>query len=621
MRSSKRLRLLALVAAVALTTLSGLAPASAGNSDDRIVLSQGHTDALDVHHEGGQLSLKIKDDTGGPPVVRDPADVLFQALPGSAVTVPENPTFAFLGNPGDTVHVLPMTQNQSLLWPGWSTERLSSGVFQNNRLDFKLLSVDGPGRFVLYQTAGFGSVIIQANSNDGLPDTWTTPTGSHVHANWAFGALGRYTLTFEVSGTLLDGTPVTTRPVAYEFHVGDLPADPATTLSITGMQSEYEPGDTVTLTAVQDPPTDLDHYHWFVKVAGDDTFRVISGAGAGAYSFTATEELHGAQYLARLYGDGHTVVAESPPVTLNVDAPDIQIFVFNNLSHHYHQGGNINLSLTVDPDLVPGDQIAWEWRWPGMEGWLTFPGISGTQAKQHTLTAEQALHGVQLRATLDFAADGKDSIVAPAVTIAVDDHGAAARQQPTVAGDTAVTVGDQVELGVELPANGPTVLDTYRWERKAPGGEEFDVIDGMTGATLSFAASLADDGAEYRVSLVKPNGSVAYGPSPAVALSVGAAQTAEEAAAMLRNTVAGLELDASQAKLVRFLDRIDREVAARSGGEACRAVDSYVAEIVRLASQRPERNPLPADTAALLTELAGGVATALDCHTAGSGAM
>ena len=621
MRSSKRLRLLTLIAAVVLTTLSGLAPASAANNDDRIVLSQGHTDALDVHYEGGQLSLKVKDDTVSPAVVRDPADVLFQALPGSTVIVPDNPTFAFLGNPGDTVYVLPMTQNQSLLWPGWSTERLPSGVLQNNRLDFKVLSVDGPGRFALYQTAGFGSVIIQANSADGLPDTWTTQTGSHVHANWAFGALGRYTLTFEVSGTLLDGTAVTTGPVAYEFHVGDLPDDPETTLSITGMQSEYEPGDTVTLTAVQDPPTDLDHYHWFVKVAGDDTFRVISGAAAGTYSFTATEQLHGAQYLARLYGDGDAVVAESPPVTLNVDAQDTQIFAFNNLSHHYHQGGNINLSLTVDPDLLPGDQIVWEWKWPGMENWLGFPGVSGTQTKQHIITAEQALHGVQLRATLDFAADGKDSVVAPAVTIAVDDHGAAARQQPTVAGETAVTVGDQVVLGVELPANGPTVLDAYRWERKAPAGEAFSVIDGATGATLSFAASLADDGAEYRVSLVKPNGSHAYGPSPAVALSVVAAQTAEEAAAVLRAAVAGLELDASQVKLVRFLDRIDREVAAQSGGEACRAVDTYVAEMVRLASQRPERNPLHADTAALLTRLAGDIATALACPTAGTGAM
>jgi hypothetical protein len=94
-----------------------------------------------------------------------------------------------------------------------------------------------------------------------------------------------------------------------------------TSLSVGGLAPSYEAGETITLTAVQDPVTDLDHYHWFTRCGGATGWSIVAGVGIGTYSFTAEADLDGCEYQVRLYGDGHAVVAESDPVTLTVAAP------------------------------------------------------------------------------------------------------------------------------------------------------------------------------------------------------------------------------------------------------------------------------------------------------------
>lgn len=136
------------------------------------------------------------------------------------------------------------------------------------------------------------------------------------------------------------------------------------------------------------------------------------------------------------------------------------------------------------------------------------------------MIAEQGMEGLQVRATVDFAAVGATNMVSEVRTILIDDHGAAARQQPTVAGLTNVDAGDLVTLTRQLPANGPTILTTHLWERSAAGTTNYVAIAGATNVQLTFNAALADDGAQYRVSILKPNGTIAYGPSPAVTLDV-----------------------------------------------------------------------------------------------------
>src|SRR5690606_21888630 len=104
-----------------------------------------------------------------------------------------------------------------------------------------------------------------------------------------------------------------------------------------------------------------------------------------------------------------------------IDGVDGQLFFLNSISNHYHSNDAINLSLTAIPPPQEGDEIVWEWKWPDAD-WTVFPGPSGLS---HTLTGEQALDGVQVRATLDYADEEKESFTTEPKTLYVDDHGAA----------------------------------------------------------------------------------------------------------------------------------------------------------------------------------------------------
>jgi surface-anchored protein len=304
---------------LASTVLFGAAPALAA---DQVVLSKGHTDAVDVHYDGGALSLKVKDDTVSPAVVRDPADVTFQVLPAAETVVPDLPAFAFLGAPGSKIWMLPQVQDPALLWPGWNTTTLNSGVFTGDKISISLVGVDGPGDVTLFDTNSLGTPSIKFRSNDGLPDRLDVPVHTHAHAGWVFSATGTYTLKFQADATLANGTTLTTGPVDYRFVVGDLQAGGGDlSLGISGMsEGEYQPGDTVTLQAVQSPQGPLTKYQWFSKKPTEDEFTPIEGETGASYGFTATRALNGTQYVVKLY-DGAKVVATSAEVWLWVAFP------------------------------------------------------------------------------------------------------------------------------------------------------------------------------------------------------------------------------------------------------------------------------------------------------------
>ncbi|HWS31710.1 MAG TPA: choice-of-anchor M domain-containing protein, partial [Actinoplanes sp.] len=303
---------------LATAVLFGATPARAA---DTVVLSQGHTDAVDVHYENGALTLKVKDDTVSPAVVRDPADVTFQVLPAAETVVPDLPSFAFLGAPGSRIWMLPQVQDAGLLWPGWNTTTLGRGVFAGDKVSLSLVGVDGPGDVTLFDTNSLGTPNIKFRSGDGLPDRLDVPVHTHAHAGWVFSALGTYTLTFQADATLTGGNTLTTGPVDYRFVVGDRQPGGEVGLTVSGMaDGEYQPGDTVTLQAVQTPQGPLTTYQWFSRRIGEDDFTPIKGETAASYGFTATHALNGTRYLVKLY-DGTTVVTASTEVWLWVALP------------------------------------------------------------------------------------------------------------------------------------------------------------------------------------------------------------------------------------------------------------------------------------------------------------
>jgi surface-anchored protein len=312
---------------------------------------------------------------------------------------------------------------------------------------------------------------------------------------------------------------------------------------VQGVRGVYRLGQTLSATAEVYPPLEGMTYSWYLVDADYKSTLLKSGTGQDALSIEIADlaaDLDGATLQLETTWE-HPEHGTFYPATWSTElrvssaAPDEQLLFFASLSEHYHQGYDVNLEVVADPALAPEDTVRWEWRWPGEgQDWIPFEGPSGLT---HSLVAEQALDGVQVRATVDFAEEGVESMSAE-TTIHHDDHGGVARQQPTVGGATSYVEGEQLALSLELPENGATVLTTHRWERQAAGSSEWTVVDGESGAELSVPATVADDGASYRVTIMKPNGEVAYGPSPAVTLAVEEAPEVVDPPAKVASTVA-----------------------------------------------------------------------------------
>ena len=140
------------------------------------------------------------------------------------LTIPDNPYYTFLGQPGSPVWILPQTQDITLPYIGISTEEIPPGVF-DGPLQFKLISVDGPGNFFAWANPGVGQPpIIKFICTNGVvsPDynMMTPATGAHEHYNWAFSTNGLYRVTFRYSGQLAsDGSFITGRDVTWAFEI------------------------------------------------------------------------------------------------------------------------------------------------------------------------------------------------------------------------------------------------------------------------------------------------------------------------------------------------------------------------------------------------------------------
>ncbi|MGA4687231.1 choice-of-anchor M domain-containing protein [Micromonospora sp. AB353] len=183
-----------------------------------LVLTSGHVDIIDVDYAAGALTVNVLDGTGPTGVERDPADVLFRVPNTAKVSVPGGSSWAFLGT-GGQAWVLPQSNTAGLLWAGWNTTEVSAGVFQNNRVAFKLTSVSGPAGFSLYTVSG-GTPSVLFDSGNGLPDSLNVNRNTHTHANWGFDAAGTYAVTFEVTGKLAaTGSTVTSGPKTFTFEV------------------------------------------------------------------------------------------------------------------------------------------------------------------------------------------------------------------------------------------------------------------------------------------------------------------------------------------------------------------------------------------------------------------
>ncbi|MFD0316279.1 choice-of-anchor M domain-containing protein [Streptomyces flavalbus] len=173
-------------------------------------LSSGHVDVLDAEWDGTNLHLHVHDEEAD--AEYDPADVTL-SVPRAAQVA--NPGYGFLGT-GARIWLLPDTEVEAdaagVLFPGVSTEHLTSGVFANNTVTYALTGATRNGAatddFSVY--AGSGSRWYDSNPATTSYKSKSFAVATHNHANWAFEEAGTYKLTFRVSGTVGGVTKSTT---------------------------------------------------------------------------------------------------------------------------------------------------------------------------------------------------------------------------------------------------------------------------------------------------------------------------------------------------------------------------------------------------------------------------
>lgn len=189
-------------------------PTDPGDDDDlpdsdATVLDIGHVD-IASQLAGGSLTTRVKDSSSGEDVIyRHLDDVVFHASELSRTEVPGGAIGALLGQQGDPVWMLPQTQDDALLWPGWSTEEIPLDATRAG-VQWSLTNATGPGEFVLFQNDSFGNPTVLFNTRDGVTeaDSFEIPQNTHAHGSWAFTAEGTYCLAFQRSATLTSGSAV-----------------------------------------------------------------------------------------------------------------------------------------------------------------------------------------------------------------------------------------------------------------------------------------------------------------------------------------------------------------------------------------------------------------------------
>ncbi|MFD5111347.1 choice-of-anchor M domain-containing protein [Streptomyces sp. NPDC058391] len=189
-----------LAAALAVAGLAAT-PATAATT-----LGSGHVDVLDAEWDGADLHLHVHDEAND--VEYEPADVTFSVPAAAKVT---NPGYGFLGS-GSQVWLLPedeaLANSRGVLFPGISTEHLTTGVFSGNAVTYSLVSATRNGAttedFSVY--AGSGSRWFDSNTSITTYKSKSFGVATHNHANWAFEEAGTYQLTFKVQGTVSGAT-------------------------------------------------------------------------------------------------------------------------------------------------------------------------------------------------------------------------------------------------------------------------------------------------------------------------------------------------------------------------------------------------------------------------------
>ena len=189
---------------------------------DEAVLGEGHVD-MGPRFQDGEWTLMVHDDSElARSVWRELDRTVFRVFDTAVQQVPDDPAYSFLGvEPGESVHVVPQTQADDVVWVGWNTQDPEVMESVDRGVTLSLVDAEGPGDVVVYlQDGGFGEPDVLWDSRVAEDQPLWVDVNTHTHANWVFTEPGVYLATIEASADLVDGTSVTATGTV-RYAVGD----------------------------------------------------------------------------------------------------------------------------------------------------------------------------------------------------------------------------------------------------------------------------------------------------------------------------------------------------------------------------------------------------------------
>ncbi len=207
-------------------TTVALSMLTAGEPAERDRLLTTHADIRVVYQPDNptnKLAIVVGDDDRG--LTYRSNEVALVAVEAARLALPPGTIF---GEEGAPLWVLPQSLNPEILYLGLSGEQLSAGLFAGE-VELRLVEVQGPGAFYLWQAGAFGAFDLRLNSADGISaeDMVPVPAGGHAHYNWGFTTNGSYELVFQAFGRRAGiETNDFSLPTPLRFEIEPLPLEP-----------------------------------------------------------------------------------------------------------------------------------------------------------------------------------------------------------------------------------------------------------------------------------------------------------------------------------------------------------------------------------------------------------
>jgi surface-anchored protein len=293
-----------------------------------IALSIGHTDVITAAYDAASNDLRLfLSDDGFPipqaaSVRRTPESVLVHGRAGAILNVPDLPTLTGIFVAGSDIWLLPEGQPEAeaagVVWPGFQSYGVDQGLLQNDQVILRLASVAGAGKFVGFESPqdDVTPPKLLFDPTNGL-DEYLLDAGTHRHLNWAFTQGGLHRLIFELEAKTVGGKVVKSEPHTYRFFFGelsDLPTAEPTIVAAEGLESSYEDGAPLTLTAARYGAPSTLPTTWSRQCYDPATVEPLPWEPAGVGDTLTTTAENGCQYVACLI-DKRKAVAISQAVS------------------------------------------------------------------------------------------------------------------------------------------------------------------------------------------------------------------------------------------------------------------------------------------------------------------